>query len=95
MCQLEPLQCHHLSVQHIKSVLFVLFRYGFKLMIDQMLLGEITSEQEWQETLEEYDTQWYIGLEKEPEWTEAILNNTPYMFSMGHNLAQVWFVVTN
>lgn len=58
-------------------------------MIDQMLLGEITSEQEWEETLQEYDDKWFIGVEKESEWTEAILNNTPFMFSMGHNIAQV------
>lgn len=58
-------------------------------MIDQMLLGELTSDTSWQEALAEYDNEWFIGVEKEPEWTAAILNNTRYMFSMGHNAAQV------
>lgn len=54
-----------------------------------MLLGEMTSDQEWQEALEEYDNDWYIGLEKDPEWTSAILASKPNMFSMGHNNTQV------
>ncbi|XP_053374492.1 pecanex-like protein 4 isoform X2 [Mercenaria mercenaria] len=64
------------------------FRYGFKLMMDQMLLGEMTSDLEWQEALEEYDNDWYIGLEKDPEWTTAVLASTPNLFSIGHNNTQ-------
>jgi hypothetical protein len=60
-------------------------------MIDQMLLGEMTSDKEWQEALEEYDRDWYIGLEKEPDWTTAILASTPNMFSMGQNTTQVCY----
>lgn len=54
-----------------------------------MLLGEITTDQEWTEALTEYDQDWYIGVESDQQWTEAILNNTPTMFSIGHNVAQV------
>ncbi|XP_052272587.1 pecanex-like protein 4 isoform X3 [Dreissena polymorpha] len=64
------------------------FRYGFKLMIDQMLLGEFSTDADWREALEEYDTGWYIGVEREHDWTTAILNQTPNMFSMGHNTQQ-------
>lgn len=58
-------------------------------MIDQMLLGEFSTYADWREALEEYDTDWYIGLERESDWTTAILNQTPNMFSMGHNTQQV------
>lgn len=54
-----------------------------------MLLGELTSDDEWRESLEELDKDWYIGIETEPEWTTAILNSTPSMFSMGRNNTQV------
>ena len=58
-------------------------------MLDQMLLGEATTSEELQEYLEEYDRDWYIGLEKDPEWTEAILESRPNLFSLGHNNTQV------
>ncbi|WAR18991.1 PCX4-like protein [Mya arenaria] len=72
----------------LQSLVKKAFRYGFKLMIDQMLLGELTSDEEWQEALEEYDDRWYIGAEREPEWTSAILEQRPNMFSMGQNTGQ-------
>ena len=58
-------------------------------MLDQMLLGELNSPEEWQETLEEYDRDWYIGLEREPEWTAAVLDSRPNLFSLGHSNTQV------
>ena len=68
-------------------------RYGFKLMLDQMLLGEATTNAELQEYLEEYDRDWYIGLEKDPEWTAAILESRPNLFSLGHNNTQVGLAI--
>ena len=62
-------------------------------MVDQLLLGEISSTLEWQESLEEYDRDWYIGLEKDPQWTTAVLNSTATLFSLGHNNTQVCVVV--
>ena len=58
-------------------------------MIDQLLLGELSTETEWQEALEEYDNDWYIGLEKEPEWTAAVLEGRPSLFSLSQNNTQV------
>ena len=58
-------------------------------MLDQMLLGEATTNSELQEYLEEYDRDWYIGLEKDPEWTAAILESRQNLFSLGHNNTQV------
>jgi len=58
-------------------------------MMDQMLLGEFSSADDWQEALEEYDRDWYIGVEREPGWTAAILAAKPNLFSIGHNTAQV------
>lgn len=74
--------------QDLLSLVKQAFRYGFKLMLDQTLLGEATTNAELQEYLEEYDRDWYIGLEKDPEWTAAILESRPNLFSLGHNNTQ-------
>lgn len=58
-------------------------------MLDQTLLGEVTSPEELQEYLEEYDRDWYIGLESDDQWKSAILSNKPNLFSLGHNNQQV------
>ncbi|KAK3580880.1 hypothetical protein CHS0354_032942 [Potamilus streckersoni] len=60
------------------------FRYGFKLMLDQTLLGEVTSPAELKEYLEGYDQDWYIGLERDPHWTHAVLASKPNLFSLDH-----------
>lgn len=64
-------------------------RYGFKMMLDQTLMGEATTPEEIQEYLTEFDSDWYIGLEKEEEWKSSVLNSVPNLFSLGHNKAQV------
>ena len=65
------------------------FRYGVKLAIDQTLLGEASSLEELQEYMEEYDKTCYFGCDNDPEWQQAIVNNTPTLFSLGHNPIQV------
>ena len=74
-------------------VLFVVTRYGFKMMLDQMLLGEFSTPDDVQECLEEYDRDWYIGLEKDEEWKAAVLSSRPSLFSLGHNNTQVHVII--
>ncbi|XP_041352688.1 pecanex-like protein 4 [Gigantopelta aegis] len=68
------------------------YRYGFKLMIDHLLFGDISSNDELMEYLEEYDRDWYIGQESDPEWSKAVLDNTPRLFSLGHNTQQGTYI---
>ncbi|CAG5127048.1 unnamed protein product [Candidula unifasciata] len=64
------------------------FRYGFKLMLDQSLLGGLSDDEELEETLCTYDRDWYIGKESDVEWGLAVLENRGNLFSMGQNTTQ-------
>lgn len=71
----------------------LLTRYGFKLMLDQTLLGDISDEDELEECLQAYENEWYIGRESDAEWGQAVVKNRPNLFSLGHNYAQVSMVI--
>lgn len=58
-------------------------------MMDEVLMNPITSHEELQECLEDYDRNWFIGLESDPDWSRAILAGKPHLFSLGHNTSQV------
>lgn len=77
-----------------RTVCCCLCRYGFKMMLDQVLMGEATTPAEFEEYLTEFDRDWYIGLEKEEEWKTSVLNSVPSLFSLGHNKSQVIFTVS-
>ncbi|KAJ8411731.1 hypothetical protein AAFF_G00153690 [Aldrovandia affinis] len=62
------------------------FRYSFKLLFDQASLGPVESPEELLSTLEEYERDWYIGQVSERGWQEAVLQEKPYLFSLGHDL---------
>ncbi|XP_063803832.1 pecanex-like protein 4 isoform X2 [Pseudophryne corroboree] len=61
------------------------FRYTFKLMVDKASLGPVEDFKELLNYLEEYDNDWYIGLVSDSEWQEAVLQEKPYLFSLGHD----------
>lgn len=61
------------------------FRYTVKLMIDQASLGPVENFRELLNYLEEYEQDWYIGTVSETEWQQAVLQEKPYLFSLGHN----------
>ncbi|XP_047591593.1 pecanex-like protein 4 isoform X1 [Lutra lutra] len=61
------------------------FRYTLKLMIDKASLGPIEDFKELTNCLEEYETDWYIGLVSDEKWKEAILQEKPYLFSLGYD----------
>ncbi|KAM3853961.1 pecanex-like protein 4 isoform 1-T3 [Vipera latastei] len=61
------------------------FRYTVKLMVDKASLGPVEDFKELLNYLEEYENDWYIGLVSEKEWPQAVLQETPYLFSLGHD----------
>lgn len=61
------------------------FRYTFKLMVDKASLGPVENFKELINYLEEYETDWYIGLVSDIEWQQAVLQEKPYLFSLGHD----------
>ncbi|XP_040267141.1 pecanex-like protein 4 [Bufo bufo] len=61
------------------------FRYTFKLMVDKASLGPVEDFKELLNYLEEYDNDWYIGLVSDSEWQQAVLQEKPYLFSLGHD----------
>lgn len=69
-------------------VLFV-FRFSFKLLFDQASLGPMESPEELFSILEEYERDWYIGLVTEKGWHDSVLQEKPFLFSLGHDLAMV------
>ncbi|NWV92580.1 PCX4 protein, partial [Machaerirhynchus nigripectus] len=61
------------------------FRYTFKLMLDKASLGPVENFKELVNYLEEYESDWYIGLVSDLEWQQAVLQEKPYLFSLGHD----------
>ncbi|KAM8807238.1 pecanex-like protein 4 [Eudromia elegans] len=61
------------------------FRYTFKLMVDKASLGPVEDFKELVNCLEEYENDWYIGLVSDHEWQQAVLQEKPYLFSLGHD----------
>ncbi|NXJ66068.1 PCX4 protein, partial [Rostratula benghalensis] len=61
------------------------FRYTFKLMVDKASLGPVENFKELVNYLEEYENDWYIGLVSDLEWQQAVLQEKPYLFSLGHD----------
>ena len=47
------------------------------------------SPEELFSTLEEYERDWYIGLGAERGWHDSVLQEKPFLFSLGHDLAMV------
>ncbi|XP_043930401.1 pecanex-like protein 4 [Protopterus annectens] len=63
------------------------FRYTVKLMVDKASFGPVEDYGELASYLEEYENDWYIGLVSESGWQEAVLEEKPYLFSLGHDAA--------
>ncbi|XP_007902018.1 pecanex-like protein 4 [Callorhinchus milii] len=61
------------------------FRYTFKLMFDKASLGPVEDFAEMVNYLEEYEKDWFIGMVSEPQWQKAVLQEKPYLFSLGYD----------
>lgn len=60
-----------------------------KLMYDEVSLGEVDDFSELAEYLESYSTDYFIGLESEKGWEEAVLRQVPHLFSLGRDPEKV------
>ena len=60
-----------------------------KLMYDEVSLGEIEDHSELSEYLESYSTDYFIGLESDQGWSEAVLTQVPHLFSIGRDPEKV------
>ncbi|CAG0888606.1 unnamed protein product [Darwinula stevensoni] len=58
-------------------------RYSVKLSFDTALLGGTCDSVE--ESLQEYDQQWFLGTETDGEWQRAVLTEVPNLFSIGYD----------
>ncbi|XP_061468411.1 pecanex-like protein 4 isoform X2 [Rhineura floridana] len=61
------------------------FRYTVKLLVDKASLGPVENFKELLNCLEEYENDWYIGVVSEEKWQQAVLQEKPYLFSLGHD----------
>ncbi|XP_036431120.1 pecanex-like protein 4 [Colossoma macropomum] len=62
------------------------FRYSVKLLIDQASLGPVESLEELYTTLQDYHDNWFIGLTTERGWHDGVLQEKPFLFSLGQDL---------
>ena len=60
-----------------------------KLMYDEVSLGEVDDLSELTEYLESYSTDYFIGLESEKGWEEAVIMQVPHLFSLGRDPEKV------
>ncbi|XP_028251609.1 pecanex-like protein 4 [Parambassis ranga] len=74
------------SSKELYQLVLKAFRFSFKLLFDQASLGPMESPEELFSTLEEYERDWYIGLVTEKGWHDSILQEKPFLFSLGHDL---------
>lgn len=58
-------------------------------MLDKASLGPVENFKELVNYLEEYESDWYIGLVSDLEWQQAVLQEKPYLFSLGHDPSMV------
>nr|XP_055026093.1 pecanex-like protein 4 [Misgurnus anguillicaudatus]XP_055026094.1 pecanex-like protein 4 [Misgurnus anguillicaudatus] len=62
------------------------FRYSVKLLVDQASLGPVESLDELYMTLQDYHDNWFIGLVTDRSWQDSVVQEKPFLFSLGHNL---------
>ena len=57
-------------------------RDGNRPNTNQVLLGSFASHQELSDALSDLDDNWYLGLESDPGWEEAVLAEKMHLFSV-------------
>lgn len=75
------------SSKELYQIALQAFRFSFKLLFDQASLGPFESPEELFSALEEYERDWYIGLVSEKGWHDSVLQEKPFLFSLGHDLS--------
>lgn len=56
-----------------------------KLAIDQAAYGTVTSLEELHDYLDNYDSNWYIGVEGDKGWEQSILRNKQNCFALAQD----------
>lgn len=64
------------------ALLVKAFRYTVKMVVDNVTICPIGDDADFYETLNEYRSDWFIGVEKDPEFSENLLQNKNYLFSL-------------
>ncbi|XP_077180060.1 pecanex-like protein 4 [Paroedura picta] len=59
------------------------FRYTVKLLVDKASLGPFETSEELLSCLEGYEKDWFIGVASGKEWQQAVLQEKPFLFSLG------------
>ncbi|XP_028396003.1 pecanex-like protein 4 [Dendronephthya gigantea] len=72
----------------LKEIVLRAYRYAFKLTYDEAVLGPFDDHDELRETLNDYDENWFIGVENKPGWNEAILEEKSNLFTIGYDTDQ-------
>eukprot|EP00795_Rhopilema_esculentum_P002949 gene2949-1198_t len=65
--------------------IIIAFRYAFKLMYDEAVLGPIADFEEFAEYLTDYEENWHMGNDHDMQWINAVLNNVPSLLSVGYD----------
>ena len=60
-----------------------------KLLYDEVSLGEVDDFSELADSLESYSADYFIGLESEKGWEEAVIRQVPHLFSLGRDPEKV------
>ena len=55
------------------------------------VFGQVSSEDELAEYLTEYDRDWYFGTETDHDWQVSIMNEKPFLFSLGRDKGKVGY----
>jgi len=61
------------------------FRYTVKMVIDNVTIYPISDDAEFFESLNDYNSNWFIGVEKDPMFAENLIQNKNYLFSLYKN----------
>nr|XP_056707690.1 pecanex-like protein 4 isoform X1 [Euleptes europaea] len=69
--------------QELLQLALKAFRYTVKLMVDKASLGPFENFKELLSCLEGYENDWFIGVASEKEWQQAVLQERPFLFSLG------------
>ncbi|XP_022086060.1 pecanex-like protein 4 [Acanthaster planci] len=64
------------------------YRFAFKLAYDQAVLGGTEDLEEITEYLQQYETGYYFGSDREPEWAESVEKGVPQLFSLVHDASE-------
>eukprot|EP00003_Mantamonas_plastica_P002454 TRINITY_DN11863_c0_g1_i1.p1 TRINITY_DN11863_c0_g1~~TRINITY_DN11863_c0_g1_i1.p1 ORF type:complete len:497 (-),score=138.81 TRINITY_DN11863_c0_g1_i1:27-1517(-) len=70
----------------VRAMVVQAYRYAFKVVMDSMLYGEFEDDDELKQQLEEYEQDWFVGLD-DGDWHKNVAKQTPNMLQLRENTA--------